>query len=552
MPENKAIAREPGTDSGSPSHQDLGQDLVAGRVAGVRLLRGLSVPALYEHAVRRGEAKITAGGPLLAHTGQHTGRSPKDRFVVEDPARFAQIDRQIWWGEVNRPLAVTAFDDLLDAARQHVSGKELFVFEGFAGADPEHQLAVRVISERAWHSLFAHNMFLRPAELGKTLDGFEPDFTVIDLPGLKADPERHGTNSETVIALHLGREQALIGGTEYAGEIKKSIFAVMNYKLPQEGVLSMHCSANWGRDREDVALFFGLSGTGKTTLSADPERTLIGDDEHGWSERGVFNIEGGCYAKVIRLDPAGEPAIFRTTRTFGTVLENVSFDEVSRTLDLDDQRHTENTRSSYPLTQLEHVDLEGLAGHPRNVIFLTCDAFGVLPPVARLSPAQAMVHFLSGYTAKVAGTERGVTEPSATFSACFGSPFLPLHPTRYAEMLGEKLRRHDARVWLVNTGWTGGPFGVGERMKLSVTRRIISAVLSGELDDVEFVADDVFALAVPATVAGIDAQLLRPRATWADPIAYDDQLQRLAAMFRENFAQFEDQAAVEVRTAVPG
>ena len=509
--------------------------------------RQLSVPALYEQAVVNDEARITPGGPLLALTGQHTGRSPKDRFVVRYDTPVAE---EIWWGSVNQPIAPESFDALFAKAQQFVDGREVYVFEGYAGADASHRIKVRVITEKAWHNLFAHNMFLRPATR-EELDGFEPDFTVVDLPSVQADPATHGTNSETFILLNLDRRMALIGGTHYAGEIKKSIFAVMNYMLPRRGVLSMHCSANWGRDHDDVALFFGLSGTGKTTLSADPERTLIGDDEHGWSEDGVFNVEGGCYAKVIRLDPEGEPDIYRTTRTFGTVLENVACDEHTRELDLDSERHTENTRSSYPIDQLSNVDLGGCAGQPRNVVFLTCDAFGVLPPIARLDEAQAMMHFLSGYTAKVAGTERGVTEPSATFSACFGSPFLPLHPTRYAAMLGEKLRQQGANCWLVNTGWTGGPYGVGSRFRLADTRRMIHAALGGELEAVPTVRDDVFGLAVPERIEGVDSKLLRPRDTWTDPAAYDAQLQQLAAMFRENFEQFREAASEEVLAAVP-
>ncbi|REJ81479.1 MAG: phosphoenolpyruvate carboxykinase (ATP) [Acidobacteria bacterium] len=547
------VQRHASTDLAAPPEGgaggSAGEQLVATSLEAARFHRALSVPALYEQAVRRDEAVITEGGPLLAHTGEHTGRSPKDRYLVDDRSEHAEVSEKIWWGPVNRPLQPEVFEDLLQRAGEYAQGKDLFVFEGFAGADPRHRMKVRVIAERAWHCLFAHNMFLRPSA---PLEDFEPDFTVIDLPGLRAEPATHGTNSETVIALDLGRRVALIGGTEYAGEIKKSIFAVMNYRLPESGVLSMHCSANWGSDRDDVALFFGLSGTGKTTLSADPRRTLIGDDEHGWSDHGVFNIEGGCYAKVIRLDPEGEPAIHRTTRTFGTVLENVAYDEQSRVLDLDDERYTENTRSSYPVTQLDGVDLGGRAGHPRNVIFLTCDAFGVLPPVALLTPAQAMVHFLSGYTAKVAGTERGVTEPCATFSACFGSPFLPLPPVRYAEMLGEKLREHGARVWLINTGWTGGPFGVGRRLDLATTRRIVTAVLAGELDDAELRSDDVFQLAVPTAIDGVESRLLEPRRTWDDPAAYDGQLRRLARMFRDNFEQFAEHATDEVRAAVPG
>jgi phosphoenolpyruvate carboxykinase (ATP) len=407
-----------------------------------------------------------------------------------------------------------------------------------------------VVTEKAWHSLFAHNMFLRESD-GRVLEGFEPEMTVIDVPGLSADPEADGTATGTFIVLDLDRSLVLIGGTEYAGEIKKSVFSFMNYRLPKRGVLSMHCSANYGSDRNDVALFFGLSGTGKTTLSADPTRTLIGDDEHGWSDDGVFNIEGGCYAKVIRLDPEGEPEIFATTRRFGTILENVVVDLRTRDLDLNDDSKTENTRASYPVTQLSNVDLTGQGGHPKNVVFLTCDAFGVLPPIAHLTPEQAMFHFLSGYTAKVAGTERGVTEPSATFSACFGAPFLPLHPGVYAKMLGEKIERHGVKVWLVNTGWTGGPYGVGKRMSLGHTRRMVAAALGGELDDAETSTDPVFGLAVPRRIEGVPSEILDPRSTWKDLEAYDRRAAKLAEMFAENFSKYADGVGEKVRAAAP-
>ncbi len=501
---------------------------------------------LVEDALARGEAVLAAEGPLLATTGSHTGRSPNDRFLV----RGAEIEGEIDWGKVNKPIEPEAFDRLYAEAADYIQSNAVYVFEGYAGAHEDSRIKVRVITQRAWHNLFARNMFLREEDPAK-LEGFEPDFTVIDIPTLQADPERDGTNSSTFVLLDLERRTALIGGTEYAGEIKKSIFAVMNYMLPKAGVLSMHCSANYGATRDDVALFFGLSGTGKTTLSADPERTLIGDDEHGWGDEGVFNIEGGCYAKTIRLDPEAEPAIYATTRRFGTVLENVVCDPVTRALDLDDDSLTENTRSSYPITHLDHVDLGGVAGHPKVVVFLTCDAFGVLPPISRLSEAQAMYHFLSGYTAKVAGTERGVTEPSATFSACFGAPFMPLPATRYAEMLGEKVSQHGAKVFLVNTGWTGGPYGTGERMSLRVTRRLVSAALSGELDAAEWVVHPVFGLDMPKAVEGVEARLLDPRSTWADAAAYDAQAQRLAQMFRDNFEAFEASASDAIRAAAP-
>ena len=506
----------------------------------------LSPARLYEEALARGEATLAQAGPLMAETGAHTGRSPNDKFTV----REASSEKDVWWGPVNRPIDEGSFERLHEKAKRHLEGKDVFVFDGYAGADPAHRIRVRVVTELAWHSLFARNMFLRESD-GEALEAFEPDFTVLGVPSLQADPETDGTQSGTFIVVHLGRKMVLIGGTEYAGEIKKSIFSVMNYHLPKRGVLSMHCSANYGRNRDDVALFFGLSGTGKTTLSADPERTLIGDDEHGWGDDGVFNIEGGCYAKVIRLDPEGEPQIFATTRRFGTILENVVYDPESREVDLNDDSMTENTRASYPVDMIDNVDLSGRGGHPRNVVFLTCDAFGVLPPIAKLTREQAMYHFLSGYTAKVAGTERGVTEPSATFSACFGSPFLPLHPGVYARMLGERIERHGVKVWLINTGWTGGPFGTGRRIALAHTRRMVAAALNGELDRVETRVDPVFELAVPKRVEGVPDQLLDPRSTWSDPEAYDRRAAALAEMFAENFAKYAEGVGEEVRSAAP-
>jgi phosphoenolpyruvate carboxykinase (ATP) len=502
---------------------------------------------LVEMAVQRGEAVLAAEGPLVCKTGPHTGRSPNDKFLVKDPS----LD-DVWWGEVNRPFERERFEALLARAKEHLKGKDVFVFDGYAGADPRYRINVRVITEDAWHNLFARNMFIREEDPA-ALAGFEPNFTVINVAHLQAEPERDGTRSSTFILLDLAKRLVLIGGTRYAGEIKKSIFSVMNYVLPRQGVLSMHCSANYGPGitKDDVALFFGLSGTGKTTLSADPGRTLIGDDEHGWSEDGVFNIEGGCYAKVIRLSQEGEPEIYATTRHFATVLENVACDPQTRKLDLDDDQLTENTRSSYPLTQLTHVDLGGQAGHPKNVVFLTCDAFGVLPPISRLTEEQAMYHFLSGYTAKVAGTERGITEPKVTFSTCFGSPFLPLHPGVYAQMLGEKLKRHGSRVWLLNTGWTGGPYGVGQRIKLGFTRRMVTAALSGELDGVDTWTDPIFGLNVPVRVEGVPDRLLRPRETWQNPADYDARASKLADMFADNFKKYESGVSEEVRAAGP-
>jgi len=501
---------------------------------------------LVEHAIRRGEAVLSAEGALVCHTGEFTGRSPNDKFVVDEPGSRDSI----WWGKVNRPFPPARFDALRERVREHLAGRELFVFDGYAGADPRHRIRVRIVTEAAWQSLFSRNMFVREEDPERLAD-FEPDFVVVDAMSFKADPARDGTRSSTFILLHFAERLVLIGGTQYGGEIKKSIFTVMNYVLPRAGVLSMHCSANYGLTKDDVALFFGLSGTGKTTLSADPERTLIGDDEHGWSEDGVFNVEGGCYAKVIRLSREGEPDIWEASHRFGTILENVDFDAETRRLDLDSERWTENTRSSYPITHLRNCDPSGVAGHPRNVVFLTCDAYGVLPPLARLTPEQAMYHFLSGYTAKVAGTERGVTEPSATFSTCFGSPFLPLPPAVYAEMLGERLAHHGSKVWLLNTGWTGGGFGVGSRIQLALTRRMVRAALSGELDSVVTFEDPIFGVAVPEHVAGVPPAVLRPRENWPDPEQYEVTARKLARMFADNFAQYAESVSAAVRAAGP-
>jgi phosphoenolpyruvate carboxykinase (ATP) len=510
-----------------------------------RVYWNLSVPALYEEAVRRREGLIAAEGPLVCRTGQHTGRSPNDKFIV----REASSEDRVWWSKVNRPIEPASFDALYQRMRSYVEGRELFVQDCYAGADSRYRMPVRVITEQAWHSLFARHMFIDiPDAPGGP--AHTPDFTVIDLPGLHADPNTHRTNSEVFILLNFAKKTVLIGGTSYAGEIKKSIFTVMNYVLPLRNVLSMHCSANVG-PQEDVALFFGLSGTGKTTLSSDPERHLIGDDEHGWSEDGVFNVEGGCYAKMIRLSAEAEPQIHATTRRFGTVLENVKMDSASRCLDLDDESLTENTRGAYPLAFIDNWVPSGQAGHPRNIVMLTADAFGVLPPIARLTPAGAMYHFLSGYTAKVAGTEKGVTEPKATFSTCFGAPFMVLHPTIYARFLGEKIARHESRVWLVNTGWTGGPYGVGSRMKIAHTRAMIRAALSGALDRVAYETHPVFNLDVPQSCPDVPAEVLNPRNTWKDPAAYDAQARKLAGMFVENFKAFEAEAAPDVLAAGP-
>ncbi len=493
--------------------------------------RNLSVPELVERALANGEGMLVTSGAFRATTGERTGRSPEAKFTVREPL----VEDEIWWGKVNQPIDRETFDRMHEKVARHLSSKELYVFDGFAGADPDHRLSVRIVNENAWQNLFVHQLFLRPTS--DELADHAPDFTILHAPSLKADPATDGTNGEIFVFLSFEKRLVLIGGTSYAGEMKKSIFSVMNYRMPHEGVLPMHCSANVGEDG-DVALFFGLSGTGKTTLSADPQRRLIGDDEHGWSDTGVFNFEGGSYAKTIRLGPDTEPLIWAAIR-FGTVLENVAVDEETREVDYDDDTITENTRAAYPVDFLPGALIPGVAGHPKAVLFLTADAFGVLPPISRLTREQAMYHFISGYTAKVAGTEAGVTEPKATFSACFGSPFLPLPPARYAEMLGERLDEHGSSVWLVNTGWTGGPYGTGRRMKLSHTRSMVSAALSGELDGVEFRTDPVFGVEVPTSVPGVPSEVLDPRGTWDDGDAYDEKARHLARLFRENFDKFE-------------
>ncbi len=524
--------------------QDSGLE-VQGIMNLARVHWNLSVPALYEETVSRREGLIADPGSLVCRTGQHTGRSPNDKFIVREPS---SADR-VWWGKVNRAIEQEMFDALHKQLLAYVQGKELFVLDAYAGADPRYRLPIRVITEMAWHNLFARHLFINETD-PKTLAAHAPDFTVIDIPSFTADPAQHGTNSETFILLNLAKRLVLIGGTSYAGEIKKSIFTVMNYLLPLRSVLSMHCSANVGAPG-DVALFFGLSGTGKTTLSSDPDRQLVGDDEHGWSDEGVFNIEGGCYAKMIRLSALAEPQIYEATRRFGTVLENVAMDSNTRQLNLDDDSLTENTRGAYPLSFINNSVPSGMAGHPRNIVMLTADAFGVMPPIARLTPAGAMYHFLSGYTAKVAGTEKGVTEPKATFSTCFGAPFMVLHPNVYAKFLGEKIARHNVRVWLVNTGWTGGPYGVGARMKIGHTRAMIHAALSGALDDVTYRMDRTFNLEVPTECPGVPNEVLTPRSTWRDASAYDAQAAKLAHMFVENFKAYEEAVEPEVRAAGP-
>jgi phosphoenolpyruvate carboxykinase (ATP) len=504
----------------------------------------LSPARLYEEALARGEGRIVHMGGFAALTAPHTGRSPSDKFTVREPSS----EEDVHWGNVNVPMDPEHYARLKEDVLTHLNGQDLFVRDARAGEDPELGLNVRVVTPSAWHNLFAYNMFLRPdpADLAE----MKPGFTVLHAPEMQADPERHGTRSGTFVVVNFADQTVLIGGTRYAGEIKKSIFSVLNHLLPARNILPMHCSANVGPDG-DVALFFGLSGTGKTTLSADPERGLIGDDEHAWGPDGVFNFEGGCYAKVIRLSPEGEPEIYQATRMFGTILENVVLDQAGRTIDYDDDSVTENTRASYPIDYIPNAVLPGRGGHPRNVVFLTCDAFGVLPPISRLTPEQAMYHFLSGYTAKVAGTERGVTEPKAAFSACFGAPFLPRHPGVYAEMLGERLREHWARVWLVNTGWSGGGHGAGERIELRYTRSMVRAALAGKLDDVSTRTDPIFGLHVPEAVPEVPPGILDPRGTWSEPGAYDDAARRLAGMFQENFRKYEDGVPAEVKAAGP-
>jgi phosphoenolpyruvate carboxykinase (ATP) len=508
------------------------------------VLANLPTAELVEDSIRAGEGLIAAEGPLVVRTGHHTGRSPKDKFIVDEPSSTDKI----WWGEVNRPISEEHYDRLRARLVAYCAEKDLYSQDLLIGADPHHRRRLRVYTETAWASIFARNLFRRPRKAD--LHGFQPNFTIINVPSFHADPETEGTRSETAILLHLERMEIIIVGTEYAGEIKKSAFTVMNYLMPDEGVLPMHSSVNVGSEG-DSAVFFGLSGTGKTTLSADPERRLIGDDEHGWGDRGLFNFEGGCYAKTIRLSPMYEPDIFQTTRRFGTILENVDVDPVTRELDLDSERFTENTRAAYPLNFIGNADATGMTVQPKTVILLTADAFGVLPPIAKLTHAQAAYHFISGYTAKLAGTEVGVREPKATFSACFGAPFMPRHPGEYARMLTERLEHQDADVWLVNTGWTGGPYGIGERMNIAHTRSMVRAALDGRLAHVHTRTDPTFGFEVPLRCPDVPPSFLNPRSTWKDHDAYDQSARRLAAMFVANFRSFEDGVPDEIRAAGP-
>jgi phosphoenolpyruvate carboxykinase (ATP) len=510
-----------------------------------RTLRSnLSTAELYEAAIRDGEGVIAADGPLVVRTGTHTGRSPKDKFIVREPSSEANV----WWGDVNHPISEADYDRLRGRLMGYLADRSLYSQDLFIGAHPAHRRSLRVYTETAWASIFARNLFRRPT--APDLASFAPNFTIIDVPSIEADPGTEGVRSGTAILVHLGRMEVIIVGTMYAGEIKKSAFTVMNYLMPDEGVLPMHSSVNVGVAGDPV-VFFGLSGTGKTTLSADPLRSLIGDDEHGWGTDYVFNFEGGCYAKTIRLSSMYEPDIFATTKRFGTILENVDIDPVTRELDLDSERITENTRGAYPLHYIGNADPTGIAGTPRAVVFLTADAFGVLPPISRLTREQAAYHFISGYTAKLAGTEIGIKEPSATFSAGFGAPFLPRHPGVYARMLIDRLERYDAPVWLVNTGWTGGPYGVGSRMNIAHTRNMVRAAIGGGLDDSPTVVDPIFGLTIPTAVPGVPSEVLVPRTTWPDPGAYDRMAERLAHMFHENFEAYADGVTEAVRSAGP-
>ena len=505
----------------------------------------LTVPELYEEIARRDEGVFSTDGALIVDTGEHTGRSAKDKALVREPSS----EPEVWWGEVNKEFSQAQFDALRKRMFAHCADRDLFVQDVFAGSDPRYRLNVRIVTELAWHSLFARTLFIDDAAATEAA----PDFTVVNIPSFRADPTRDGTRSETFILLDFAQRLVLIGGTSYAGETKKSIFTVLNYLLPKQGVMPMHCSANVAKDDpSNVAVFFGLSGTGKTTLSADPERLLVGDDEHGWTDTGVFNFEGGCYAKVIRLSPEAEPDIYRTTRMFGTVLENVAYDPETRRLNLDDATKTENTRAAYPLSFIPNIAEGSRAAHPRNIIMLTADAFGVLPPVSRLSPEQAMYHFLSGYTAKIAGTEKGLgNEPQATFSTCFGAPFMVHHPGVYADLLGKKIAEHGSHCWLVNTGWSGGAYGTGARMKIAHTRAMIRAILNGSLANVETTPDTIFGVGIPTSCPGVPTEVLTPRNTWADKNAYDEKARDLAKRFNDNFKKYEAGVSDAVRAVAP-
>jgi phosphoenolpyruvate carboxykinase (ATP) len=504
----------------------------------------LTPPLLYEEVIKRGEAVVAENGPLVIYTGKCTGRSPNDKFFVLETSS----QDHVWWGKINRPFDQEKFEKLKVRILEYFSRKELFVQDCYGGADPAYRFPARIITDMAWESLFAYNMFLHAENLSQ--QAFMPEFTVLVASGFETEPEIDGTRSDVVIAIHLGQKLALIAGTRYAGEIKKTVFTVLNYLFPLKNILPMHCAANIGKDG-DTALFFGLSGTGKTTLSADSSRQLIGDDEHGWSDTGIFNFEGGCYAKVIRLSAPDEPEIYHMTQQFGTILENVVIDPETRKIDLNDETITENTRASYLISEIKNHEPSGMGKHPKDVIFLTADAFGILPPISLLTPEQAMYHFLSGYTAKIAGTEKGVKEPQATFSTCFGGPFMVHHPMVYARLLGEKIRQHQSRCWLVNTGWTGGPYGVGQRIKIGYTRSMINALLGGQLDHVVYEYDAVFGFRFPKSCPGIPDSVMNPKNNWPDPLAYDLQARKLAEMFIRNFEIFSDVVPSEILDAGP-
>ncbi len=506
----------------------------------------LSTARLYEEAVRRQEGILSSRGPLVLNTAPTTGRLPQDKFIVREP----ESEGKIGWGKINRPFEPARFEALQNRIGMYLRGKDVFVQDCYSGTDPRYRLPIRVISERASGALFARTMFFRDPQALKPAD-HAPAFTVLHAPGFHSDPAIDGTRSDAFILIHFGKGLILIGGTGYCGEIKKAMFTVMNYLMPQRGILPMHCSANYGKDEKDSAIFFGLSGTGKTTLSASADRTLVGDDEHGWSDDGVFNFEGGCYAKVIRLSKEGEPEIYETTRRFGTLLENVVIDPQSRQINLDDESITENTRASYPVSCIPHMTLTGKGGHPQNIIFLACDAFGVLPPISRLSTEQALYHFLAGYTAKVAGTESGVVEPQATFSPCFGGPFMPLPPEVYAALLKQKIQKHKADVWLINTGWSGGPYGEGHRIPLGLTRAMVRDVLNGSLKKAGMRKDPVFGFDVPLACPGVPEEILEPRKTWKDPAAYDKKARLLAGMFQKHFQENAPGTAPEIQSAGP-
>ncbi|MEM1105404.1 MAG: phosphoenolpyruvate carboxykinase [Pseudomonadota bacterium] len=523
----------------------MGQEMGLGDLGAApkRVFAHLNETRLYEAALERGEARVAKGGALLVETGQHTGRSAGDKFTVRDTL----TENTVWWDN-NAAMSPTHFEALWDDFKAHLATKDVYLQHLFGGADTQHRLPVRVVTELAWHSLFIRHLLRVPTEA--ELADFDPQFTIINLPSFKADPARHGTASETVIAVNISKRLVLIGGTSYAGETKKSVFTLLNYLLPERGVMPMHCSVNTSPN-DDACIFFGLSGTGKTTLSAESSRILVGDDEHGWSANGLFNFEGGCYAKMIRLREDMEPEIYATTRRWGTVLENVVMDEETRELDLDDPSLAENSRGAYPISAIPNASPTGRCGQPKNLVMLTCDAFGVMPPIAKLTPAQAMYHFLSGYTAKVAGTEKGVTEPSATFSTCFGGPFMPRHPSEYGNLLRDLIAAYDVDCWLVSTGWTGGPHGVGERMPIKATRTLLAAAMDGSLADGAFRRDETFGFDVPTAVAGVETAILEPRATWSDPKAYDAQAAKLAEMFAENFRVYEADVDGSVRAAGP-